>query len=87
MFSKKLMKYISLYTLFSIIVFCTSTKGQSKTQLPKNNIESGGEAAITAYGPKNIARTIIQDRRGNIWIAAFDGIFRYDGKSFQHFTT
>jgi len=30
----------------------------------------------TSHGPKWITRNIIQDRKGNIWMAAFDGIFR-----------
>jgi ligand-binding sensor domain-containing protein len=33
---------------------------------------------ITSHGPLGIVRNIKQDRKGNIWIAAFSGIFRYD---------
>ncbi|WP_396724057.1 two-component regulator propeller domain-containing protein [Mucilaginibacter lappiensis] len=40
-----------------------------------------------SHGPNNTTRNIIQDRKGNIWIAAFDGIFRYDGKSFTNITS
>jgi ligand-binding sensor domain-containing protein len=28
-----------------------------------------------------------QDRRGNIWIASWEGVFLYDGKSFTNFTS
>lgn len=42
---------------------------------------------FTSHGPKSITRNIIQDKKGNIWIAAFDGIFRYDGKSFTNITS
>jgi len=45
------------------------------------------EAIVTSPGPNRITRNIIQDRKGNIWIAAFDGIFRYDGKSFTNITS
>ncbi|MDB5060533.1 MAG: histidine kinase [Mucilaginibacter sp.] len=45
------------------------------------------KSVITSAGPNSIVRTIIQDRKGNIWIAAFDGIFRYDGKSFTNVTS
>jgi len=34
--------------------------------------------------PKAISRNIIQDSKGNIWIAAFDGVFKYDGKTFTN---
>jgi ligand-binding sensor domain-containing protein len=83
----KMMKYLPIYTLLSLFVFCTPATGQNKTEPPKNKIPSHSNEAITAYGPKNITRTIIQDRSGNIWLAAFDGIFRYDGKSFTNVTS
>jgi ligand-binding sensor domain-containing protein len=41
----------------------------------------------TSYGPKSIVRTIKQDRKGNIWIASWEGIFKYDGKSFTNITS
>ncbi len=42
---------------------------------------------IIPKGPSTITRTIKQDRKGHLWIAAFDGIFRYDGKDFTHVTS
>lgn len=59
------MKYGHLYALFLALVFFNSCNGQSITHL---------------QGPAGIARNIIQDRKGLFWIAAFDGVFRYDGK-------
>jgi ligand-binding sensor domain-containing protein len=76
-----------IYALFFILVFCTSCRGQNKTDLPKDDIKSEKKEVITSHGPKSITRNIIQDRKGNIWIAAFDGIFRYDGKSFTNITS
>ena len=70
-----------------MFIFCTPGKGQNKTGLPKNDIKSETKDVITSHGPKAITRTIKQDRNGNIWIAAFDGIFRYDGKSFTNITS
>jgi sugar lactone lactonase YvrE len=29
---------------------------------------------------------VLEDRRGNIWFTANDGVYYHDGKSFQHFT-
>ncbi len=42
---------------------------------------------ITPNAPNNIVRTIIQDRKGNIWMASWEGIIRYDGKSFTNMTS
>jgi len=76
-----------IYMLFLVFVFCTSCRGQNKTDLQKENIKSETKSVITSAGPNQITRNIIQDRKGNIWIAAFDGIFRYDGKSFTNITS
>ena len=80
------MEYRNVYAMILILVFCTSCKGQNKTDLPKDNIKSENKDVITSSVPSNITRTIKQDRNGNIWIAAFDGVFRYDGKSFTNIT-
>ena len=80
------MKYIHIYTLFLMLVLFTSCKGQIKTDVPKNNIKSEIKSVITSTAPNNTTRNIIQDRKGNIWMAAFDGIFQYDGKSFTNIT-
>ena len=81
-----MMKHVSVYALL-MFVFCTSSKGQNKAELPKDDIKSETKTVITSHGPNTITRTIMQDRKGNIWIAAFDGIFRYDGKSFTNITS
>ena len=76
-----MMKYI--YALFLMLVFCTYGKGQNKTELPKDDIKSETKEVITSI-PAGMNRTIKQDRNGNIWITAYDGIYRYDGKSFTN---
>lgn len=80
------MKY-AVYALLILVVFYTACKGQNKTDLPKDTITSETKELITSYGPNHIARTIKQDRKGNIWIAAFDGVFRYNGTSFTNITS
>ncbi|GHN02441.1 hypothetical protein WSM22_39300 [Cytophagales bacterium WSM2-2] len=37
-------------------------------------------------GPNSITRNIIQDRKGNIWMASWEGVFKYDGKVFTNIT-
>jgi len=55
--------------------------------------KNGGQDVVktkdvtTSYGPNSIVRTIKQDRKGNIWIASWEGIFKYDGKSFTNITS
>lgn len=36
--------------------------------------------------PKVITRNVMEDKRGNIWFACWDGIIQYDGKKFTNFT-
>ena len=80
------MKYAHVYALFLIFVFTTSCKGRNKTGLSKENIKSDTSKVTTSAGPHHITRDIIQDKKGNIWIATWEGIFRYDGKSFTNIT-
>lgn len=79
-------KLVHVYALL-MFVSCTLCNGQNITNLPKENIKTETQDVITSTGPKSIARTIKQDRKGNIWIAAFDGGFQYDGKSFTNVTS
>ena len=37
-------------------------------------------------GPDCITRNILQDRNGDVWLASWKGIIRYDGNSFTNFT-
>jgi ligand-binding sensor domain-containing protein len=80
------MRCIHVYALFLMFVCHTSCGGQNKTDLPKENIKSETKDLIISPGPNRITRNIIQDRKGNIWIASWDGIFRYDGKTFTNIT-
>jgi ligand-binding sensor domain-containing protein len=43
-------------------------------------------ATKSKYGPTSITRNIMQDRNGDIWLATWEGIIRYDGKTFTNFT-
>jgi ligand-binding sensor domain-containing protein len=82
---EKIMKYT--FGLFLIFVFCTACERQNKTDLPKDNTKSETKEAVISYGPSSVTRTIKQDRNGNIWIASWEGVFRYDGKSFTNITS
>src|SRR6478752_3278541 len=82
-----MMEYRNVYALVLMFVFCAAGNAQNKTNLSKDNTTSETKEVITSNVPFTITRTIKQDRRGNIWVAAFDGIFRYDGKSFTNVTS
>ena len=80
------MKYVHLYTLFLMLVFHTSC-GQNQTEVKKNIINLETKGVITSHGPGSLVRKIVQDRKGNIWMASWEGIIRYDGKSFTNITS
>ncbi|GAB4036221.1 ligand-binding sensor domain-containing protein [Spirosoma gilvum] len=81
------MKYVPLFALVLLVAVYSSSKALDKTGLPKDTIKAESKLVSTAYGPSHITRTIKQDRKGNIWIATFGGVFRYDGKSFTNVTS
>jgi len=83
-----------IYSLLSVVIFALSCNGQNKPQ-PQ---EAGKEPkAITAGQPKIIkpqgrnqednVHCGLQDRAGNLWFGTTgEGVYRYDGKAFTHFT-
>lgn len=75
--------------LFALLMFVSGTwcEGQNATNPPKDMAQPDTADIVGSHGPSRITRNIIQDRKGNIWMAAFDGIFRYDGKSFTNITS
>jgi Two component regulator propeller len=86
-------KYIQLYALFLMFVFCTSCRGQNQTNVPQDNISKGiySESQIkeadTSKVPFGMVRHVKQARNGDILIASYLGVFRYDGKSFNNLTS
>jgi hypothetical protein len=75
------MKYVPVYALLLLVAFYPSSRGQTQKDLPTDIIRSGTKDVLTSRVPDSITRIIRQDRKGNIWIATFQGIFRYDGNS------
>lgn len=41
---------------------------------------------VSTHGPKCITRDVVRDRNGNIWLATWHGIIKYDGKLFTNYT-
>ena len=88
------MRYVHIYTLFLMLVFHTSC-GQNKTNPPQDNIkynrtglsESQLKETATSKVPMSMVRNIKQARNGDILIASYLGVFRYDGTSFTNLTS
>jgi ligand-binding sensor domain-containing protein len=75
-----------------MFVFHTSC-GQNQTNVPQDNIskglysESQLKEADTSKVPMSMVRNVKQARNGNILIASYLGVFRYDGTSFTNLTS
>jgi ligand-binding sensor domain-containing protein len=86
------MKYAHVYTLSLVFVFHTSC-GQSKTNPPQDNISKGLysefqlKEAATSKVPMSMVRNVKQARNGDILIASYLAVFRYDGTSFTNLTS
>jgi hypothetical protein len=85
---EKVMKHVPVYLFVLVpLMFSVSCKDQGKADLPNETNTSETENAISSTAPNSISRTIKQDKKGNIWIASWEGVFRYDGKSFINITS
>lgn len=79
-------KYRQLFMLFLPAILFHSCQWQSKTELPKDKISSESKIDFT-NSPKQITRTIKQDRQGHVWFATWEGMIKYDGHSFTNITS
>ena len=79
--NKRNVFYNVLIMLAAVVNF--AAQAQQKNALYADETKD----ASTSQGPKGIVRTIKQDRKGNIWITSWEGVFKYDGKSFTNVTS
>jgi ligand-binding sensor domain-containing protein len=70
-----------------MLFFCTTSEGQNIPDLPKQNVKSETKDSIISQVPNSMVRNIRQAKNGDILIASFLGVFRYDGKSFINLTS
>ena len=84
--------------LYSLVIILAGIINFPVQAQQKNDGQDSVKAKVvfTSQGPNGIVRTIIQDRKGNIWIASWEGVFKYDarlndkvgqGKSFTNITS
>lgn len=81
-----------VYVLILTSLFYTSC-GQSQTNIPQDNVskglysESPLKESATSKVPVSMVRNVKQARNGDILIASYLGVFRYDGTSFTNLTS
>jgi len=83
-------KIVRLFALFLMSVFHTSC-GQNQTNVPQDNTRSYSESQLkeadSSKVPMSMVRNVKQARNGDILIASYLGVFRYDGTSFTNITS
>lgn len=77
--------HTQIYILFLMVVL-NNAYGQNPTEAKKIMVNSETQNAVSSSGPNKTVRNLIQDSKGNIWLASAEGIIRYDGKSFTNIT-
>ncbi|MEQ9102359.1 MAG: two-component regulator propeller domain-containing protein [Imperialibacter sp.] len=83
-----------IYLVLLVFAFCSSCKEQSNTDQAKETPAAETKTVAAHGGPNSITRAIIQNRKGDIWMATWEGVFRYDarqpvgqGTTFTNMTT
>ena len=73
--------------LYSLIIMLTGVANFAVQAQQKNGTQDAIETkdVSISYGPNSIVRTIKQYRKGNIWIASWEGVFKYVGKTIPDF--
>lgn len=71
--------------LYSLIIMLTTVVYLTLVAQQKNVVKDADVS--NSQGPKGIVRTIKQDKKGNIWITSWEGVYKYDGKSFTNVTS
>jgi ligand-binding sensor domain-containing protein len=88
-----MIKYLTS-SLYLLIIICTSC-GQSQTKVAPDNTKSRKgpytdaqlKEAATSKVPVSMVRNVNQARNGDVLIASYLGVFRYDGTSFSKITS
>jgi Two component regulator propeller len=83
----KMIKFAKSMLSVLMIGFYSLCNAQNKTEPSRGNANFGTKDTVTSHGPNLVTRTVLQDRKGNIWSSSFGGVFRYDGKSFTNVTS
>lgn len=80
------MKHAQIFTFLTILIFGTACNGQVKKDVPKEKEHS--KQIKNVVDPRfGDVRCSLQDKEGNFWFGTTqNGLYKYDGKSFNQFT-
>jgi len=87
-----MIKPLKVYSVIIWILFlfsCSQSQSKSLTDKNKASSETTNNQAIEPikYGSGDVVTRGFLDKAGNMWFTTLrEGVFRYDGKSFTHFT-
>jgi ligand-binding sensor domain-containing protein len=77
----------------SLLIYSIQAHGQSAQSELEASIKAGIDPyfvetrdTVLSHGPQCIVRDVLQDRKGNFWMATWNGIIKYDGKVFTNYT-
>ncbi|MEL6988499.1 MAG: two-component regulator propeller domain-containing protein, partial [Bacteroidota bacterium] len=76
--------YQIFFILLIFLIACNRQQAQEKQHQTTTSSKLIEVQEQISNAPSFITRNIIQDRQRNMWFATFDGIFKYDGKSFSN---
>ena len=82
------MKYMHVYDLFWMFVFCTSCGAQNQSQSNKENqlVQNQTDTNLLKYTTG--VRSILEDSKGNIWFGSYnEGVCLLHKGELQYFTT
>ncbi|MDI9366328.1 MAG: two-component regulator propeller domain-containing protein [Flavobacterium sp.] len=81
-----MMTYKQLFTLLLISILYSACK-QSQTLVAPEIIKPANKNLVNPYGPNRMVRSVKQAKNGDILIASYSGVWRYNGKLFTNITT
>ncbi len=87
------MKYFTFFTLFVMHNFYTSCRSQNKQEGINGIVKNENDITIeiiefdSAQAPNSMVRNVKQAKNGDILVASYFGIFRYNGKSFSNISS
>ena len=81
--NEKIILQMLILTFLTILILGTACNSPVKKDLPK---EKELPTVFKSLGNCNVSR-FMQDKSGNLWFGTTDnGLYKYDGKSFNQFT-
>ena len=79
-------KLVRLFSLLLVFVSFSSC-GQTLPSSYEEDIKPETKDSVSSYGPTAMVRNVKQASNGDILIASYTGVWRYDGKLFTNITS